>query len=204
MLALAGVLAVAGCSSSEKPAEPTFEASSAPAAPSVAVTAAGVKVGPKGSPCELPFSFDAAADWKPKAVDVKTLGEFAELAKVGEFTNVCEIDAKPAGNIGFLRVYLAEGRSGQPRGHLDAFVKAGRREVSGEVYKDIQVAAQQGAEVTWNLKSTSLDMTTRYSAFAMNTEAGAVVVVLNAFDEIEYEQMLPAFQLAVQSAAVAS
>lgn len=204
---MAGVLAVGACSSSETPAEqPKNEAAgSASATPSaVAATAAGVKVGPRDSACKLPLTFDAAADWKPKAVDAKELGEFAELANVGEFTNVCEIDAKPAGNIGFLRVYIAAGRSGQPREHLEAFVKAGRREVSGATYKDIQVAAQQGAEVTWNLKNKSLDMTTRYSAFAMNTKAGAVVVALTPFDEIEHEQMLPAFRLALQSAAVVS
>lgn len=207
ILAVAGVLAAGACSGSATPAATpgAVAGSASPAAPPAAPAAvAGARLGAAGSACRLPFTFDATAEWKPKAVDVKEFGDLAELAKVGEFDTVCEIDAKPAGHIGFLRVYLAEGLSGQPREHLKPFVEFSKREISNVTYQDIQVASQQGAEVTWDLKDTEFDLTTRYSAFAMNTKAGAVVVQLSPFDESEHEAMLPAFRLAQTSAAVAS
>ncbi|GIF42429.1 lipoprotein [Actinoplanes xinjiangensis] len=212
--ALALLLAVSGCSSDD-PAGPTGAAppaSSAPAtgAPSasapagVPAAAAGASIGAKGTPCQLPFSFQTAADWKAKAVDVKKLGELAALAKVGEFTVVCEIDAKPAGSIGFLRVHVADGLSGAPAEHLQEFVKAavGKREVSGTDITDVQIGGAQAAEASWETFDKEYDMRSRYTAFAMNTKAGMVVVQLAPLDTGEFTSMLPAYELARKSVKI--
>ncbi|MEV4283861.1 lipoprotein, partial [Actinoplanes xinjiangensis] len=169
-----------------------------------AAAAAGATIGAKGTPCQLPFSFQTAADWKAKAVDVKKLGEFAELARVGDFTVICEIDAKPAGSIGFLRVHLADGLSGAPRDHLAAFVKASSRSgaASTTTYTDVQIGGAQAAEVTWERKDEELDLEKKYTAFALNTKRGAVVVQLAPFDSGEHTAMLPAYELARKSVKI--
>jgi hypothetical protein len=206
VLGLAVVLTLTGCESGPK--ETAAPPASAPAATSAAPEAAakGELIGAKGTPCPMPLSFQTAADWKPTAVDVKALGELAGLAKIGDFTVVCEIDAKPAGNIGFIRVHVAEGLSGLPREHLASFVKADGKgkEVSGEAYTDVQIAGGQAAEVTWEVYSKVADQRTRYTAFALNTKTGAVVVRLAPFDEGEHAGMLPAYELAKQSVTLAS
>ncbi|MBO3743966.1 lipoprotein [Actinoplanes flavus] len=200
-VAVAAVLAVGGCSSasSSTPPEQT------PSAPANAAAAA-VRVGAAGSACELPVSFELAADWEPKAVDVEALGELAELARVGVFTVRCEIDAKPAGNVGFLRVHVADGLSGAPRDHLAMFVKASSRgqEVSGATYSDVQIGGAQAAEVTWEAYNRSLDHKSKYSAFALNTSEGAMVVRLSPFGADEHPAMLPAFQLAERTLTINS
>ncbi|MBB4752785.1 lipoprotein [Actinoplanes lobatus] len=198
-VAVAAVLAVGGCSSTSSPT-PQAEAPSAPGA------AAAVRVGPAGSACELPVSFELAEDWEPKAVDVEALGELAELARVGVFNVRCEIDAKPAGNIGFLRVHVAGGLSGAPRDHLKMFVKASSRgqEVSGATYSDVQIGGGQAAEVTWESYNKVLDHKSKYSAFALNTKDGAMVVQLSPFGADEHPGMLPAFQLAERTLEITS
>lgn len=202
-VAAVAVVAVAGCS---EPA-PAGPSPSAPAKAAVesAATAAGVRVGDAGSGCEMPLSFEVATGWKPAAIDVKALGELAALAKVGDFAVLCEIDAKPAGHIGFLRVYHAEGLSGRPREHLATFIEDGTRgqEISNATYRDLTLGAQQGAEVTWQSYDKGLDHHGKYSAFALNTRTGAVIVQLSPFGADEYPAMLPAFQLAGQSLTVA-
>ncbi|PRX22489.1 lipoprotein [Actinoplanes italicus] len=203
-LGLAVVLTLNGCAS-DKIQAPT----GAPASSAIETAPAaekGESIGADGTPCEMPLSFDAAADWKATAVDAKTLGELAGLAKVGDFTVVCEIDAKPAGSIGFIRVHVADGLSGLPREHLAAFVKADGtgKEISGETYTDVQIAGAQAAEVTWEAYSQVADQRTKYTAFALNTKAGAVVVRLAPLDEGEREGMLPAYELAKQTVKLAA
>jgi hypothetical protein len=210
ILGLAVVLTLTGCASDEpEPAAPPAvppAATSAAAAPATEAAPKGESIGAKGSECELPLEFRMAADWKPSAVDAKSLGELAALAKVGDFTVVCEIDAKPAGSIGFIRVHVAKGLSGAPREHLASFVKADgkAKEVSGEKYSDVQIAGAQAAEVTWEVYNKVADQRTRYTAFALNTKAGAVVVRLAPFDEGEHTGMLPAYELAKQTVELAA
>jgi hypothetical protein len=206
VLGLAVVLTLTGCESDKEPDKK--EAAAPPATTSAAPEAAakGELIGADGTPCQMPLSFQAAADWKPTAVDVKTLGELAGLAKIGDFTVVCEIDAKPAGSIGFIRVHVAEGLSGLPREHLASFVKADGKgkEVSGAAYSDVQIAGGQAAEVTWEVYSKVADQRTRYTAFALNTKTGAVVVRLAPFDSEEHTAMLPAYELAKQTVTLGS
>ncbi|SFE91184.1 hypothetical protein SAMN05421541_104398 [Actinoplanes philippinensis] len=200
-VALAFVLAVSGCSADPAPqapqapqAPPALAASSAPAAPPAA--AAGATVGAEGSACELPVSFQAAAGWKAKKVEAK--GELAALAKVGDFTVVCEIDAKPAGNIGFLRVHVADGLSGAPAEHLQEFMKAaiGKREASNTDITDVQIGGAQAAEGSWETLDKEYDIRSKYTAFALNTKKGIVVVQLAPLDTGEFTSMQPAYELA--------
>jgi hypothetical protein len=205
-VAVAVVLAAGGCSSAEPAGPgPVTVASPAAASESAPAVAAGERIGAAGSACELPLTFQTAAEWKPSAVDAKTLGELTGLTKIGEFDVVCEIDAKPSGNIGFLRVHVAKGLSGLPREHLAAFLKAdaGKKEILGATYADVRIGAQQGAEVTWEIYSADLDHRSRYSAFALNTKAGAVVVKLSPFGVEEYAGTQPAYLLAQNTVTVA-
>ncbi|MEU8663848.1 lipoprotein, partial [Actinoplanes philippinensis] len=194
-VALALLLAVSGCSSDPAPpAPPAPAASSAPAAPPA--VAAGETVGGKGSACELPVSFQAAAGWKAKKVEAT--GELAALAKVGDFTVVCEIDAKPAGNIGFLRVHVADGLSGAPAEHLQEFMKVaiGKREASNTDIADVQIGGAQAAEGSWETLDKEYDIRSKYTAFALNTKKGIVVVQLAPLDTGEFTSMQPAYELA--------
>ncbi|WP_430785545.1 lipoprotein [Actinoplanes sp. G11-F43] len=193
--AVVALALVGGCSE----AAPVETPASAPAAVAVAdPVAPGPRIGDAGSACPMPLSFATAADWKPAPINVEELGEMAALAMVGDFAVLCEIDAKPAGNIGFIRVYLAKGLSGQPRDHLAAYLEAGIRgqEISGETYRDLRLGAQQGAELIWQSYDKGLDHKGKYAAFALNTRDGAVVVQLSPFGADEYDEMLGAFQLA--------
>ncbi|SDT00519.1 hypothetical protein SAMN04489716_2232 [Actinoplanes derwentensis] len=172
--------------------------SSPPSAAPAVTNREAVRIGAVGSACEMPLSFEVATDWKPVAVDLEAFGELAALGRVGDFSVVCEIDAKPAGHIGFLRVYQADDLSGQPREQLAAFLKAGTRgqEISGTTYQDVQFGTVQGAEMTWQSYDKGLDHHGKYSAFALNTRAGAVIVQLSPFGAEEHPAMLPAFELA--------
>ena len=195
--------------------DPGFEAASGaiekicePAlAPSLSPGTPATKLGAAGSPCELPVAFDVPPLWKPKAVDVAELGELASLYRNGPFSVVCEVDAKPAGDIGFLRVHTAPGRTGSPRSHLETFIaaenpearKAGNFEVRKTDYRELTIGGQPAAEVTYETYNKSMEHESKYSAFALNTRQGAVVVKLSPFGADEHANVLPAFQLAEQT-----
>ncbi|MCX5399061.1 lipoprotein [Streptomyces sp. NBC_00102] len=166
----------------------------APAQPA----AKGGSIGGAGSACELPVTFDLAADWKPEAVDVATDSELAELARQGPMTMACEIDAKPAGNIGFLRVWRGEKSSASPRDLLKAFVEA-ETGASGVTYTDIEAGKTAGAEAVYTVTVEALDETKQERAFLVPTAKGPVVVHLGGLDTEEHEQMLPAYELAKSS-----
>src|SRR5437762_392000 len=91
---------LAGCSDKE-PAPPATAGAASPAAwsdPAAAPRAA--QVGKPGTPCVLPVSFDIAKSWKPAALP-------DGVAKQAGFTLRCEVDGKPAGHLGFLRVWVS-------------------------------------------------------------------------------------------------
>ncbi|KPC84083.1 lipoprotein [Streptomyces sp. NRRL S-4] len=168
---------------------------SAPAnASESAVAEKGGTLGGPGSACELPVTFDLAADWKPQAVEVDPGSEFAELAQQGSATMVCEIDAKPAGNLGYLRVWQGEGSGTTPRAALEDFV-AGDANASKASYEETggPVAA---AEVTYTVEAELLDEPKTERAFAVTTPDGPVVVHLGGLDSQEHQEMLPAYELA--------
>ncbi|MFD0370319.1 lipoprotein [Streptomyces sp. NPDC059071] len=215
-LLTAGLL-LTGCGTETDPAGPSTPASgakssaaapdarsSAPAKGAAAAAPAGA-LGGAGTDCVLPVTFSLAADWKPKAIDAPANAEVADLLeglyRQGPATAVCEVDAKPAGNIGFLRVWTAP--KGSVRGTLEAFVKAedGSR---GAVYAETKAGTLPAVEVTYAVHSEVMEETSDKRALAVATPGGVVIVHLGGLDSEEHRAMLPAYELAKSTLKVSS
>jgi hypothetical protein len=186
---LAGVLT--GCSEaaegddSKASARPSATAETT-GADDPAATSGGT-IGAAGSACELPVTFDIAKSWKAEAVE-------APLSQ-GPVSLACEIDAKPAGNIGFLRVWAGKSGDAGTRAVLEAFLAA-EDGVTKEKYRTFTSGGVSGVEVEYLYSSELLDETKKESAFAVTTADGPVVVHLGGLDTEEHEEMLPAYELA--------
>ncbi|MFJ7630556.1 lipoprotein [Streptomyces sp. NPDC097595] len=191
--------ALTGCSSDADSGEDAKPGKSA--APAAKTATKGGTVGGAGSGCELPVTFDLAADWKPKAVEIDPDSDFAELAEQGPVTLACEIDAKPAGQIGFLRVWRTKATTVTPREALKGFVGADEN-ASGAAYKEVKGNGQPLTEVTYTVHSELMDEDRPAHAFALATPEGPVVVHLGGLDADEHDEMLPAYELAKQSVRV--
>ncbi|MEV6346235.1 lipoprotein [Actinoplanes sp. NPDC051851] len=176
-------LTLASCDAAEgSPEEPAASAAATTAAPRAAAV-----VGAAGSGCELPVTFGLEESWSPKAVTVDEDDPLAALAKRGPFTMACEIDAKPAGNIGFLRVWTAA--AGEPRAALEEFLGETVTEAAfTDIASGVEVSYQQDGEPE--------------RAFAVTTTDGLVAVSLDSFDDEEFQEMLPAYALARDTLAV--
>ncbi|WP_424216426.1 lipoprotein (plasmid) [Streptomyces sp. BI20] len=215
-LALAGVAlagtVLTGCGDAAEEPKKNAGGSTAPSAspssantPGAAGAPAGVTVGGKGGACPLPVSFSAAKDWSPKAVsleskpgaDADIAAALKELATRGPLTLRCEVDAKPAGNIGFLRVWAAD-KPGTARAALDAFL-AGEK-VKGTP-KITEAAAKPGVTPAGSLavfETESLDETKPVRAFAGTAADGTPYLLeLGGMDADEHKAMLPALDLAL-------
>lgn len=176
----------------------------------------GGTIGPAGSACELPVAFDIAEDWEAEGIDAgsaeeKAAGsgtasadpEEAELAQEiadailtqGPVVAACEVDAKPAGNIGFLRVWTGEPGQGDARAVLKDFVAA-QGNTSKAEYSTFETGDLSVAEVKYLFTSTLLEETKEESALAVVTERGPVVIHLGGMDTEEHREMLPAYELA--------
>ncbi|MFD9002265.1 lipoprotein [Streptomyces sp. NPDC059582] len=176
----------------------------ASARPSVTATAErGGTVGADGSACELPVTFDIARNWKAEAVESDADGSggsatddaLEALLHQGPVTTVCEIDAKPAGHIGFLRVWTGAAGDADARGVLEAFVTA-EGQVSGQKYRTFDADGLAGAEVEYTYTNKVLDESKKEHALAVVTSDGPVVLHLGGLDTEEHQQMLPAYELA--------
>ncbi|MEU9235974.1 lipoprotein [Streptomyces subrutilus] len=183
--------------------DPKPAATSGASAGAAGSAKAAGSVGGDGTPCRLPVSFDLAEGWKPKAVTHAEDDQFAALFKQGGTTLACEIDAKPAGIIGFLRVWAADepAAPGDARMVLEAFM-AGEKVKGAPVYTDVQAGTGNSAlpVVQASYETAPLDEPKKESAFAAVTPGGkAAVIQLGGLDSGEHEQMLPAFRLAQQS-----
>lgn len=193
------LVAVAGCSSPQ-PGDTQDRAKGHEEAGSRSTgekrTATGGSVGAPGSACPLPVTFDLAADWKPDPVESDTDGEFAALLVQGPVTLVCEIDAKPAGHIGFIRVWVGEEAGDDTRGALEAFVADGSQHRAEETYKETEAGEFAATEVMYVDNDKIHDTPKKQRAFAVATPKGVVVVDLGGLDSQEHEQMLPAYELA--------
>lgn len=163
-----------------------------------AVAAKGGRLGGAGSACELPVTFDLAARWKPKAIELEPDSVLADLAEQGTVKMVCEIDAKPAGNIGFLRVWRGEASEDDPQAVLKAFVEDDPN-ASEAGYTQVKAGALAAAEVGYTVHSELMDESKQERAFAVSTPDGPVVVHLGGLDSDEHTAMLPAFELAKRS-----
>ncbi|MEU9324645.1 lipoprotein [Streptomyces canus] len=187
---LAGVLT--GCSEAAEGDD--SRASARPSATSetsgpddTAAATSGGTIGAAGSACELPVTFDIAKSWKAEAVE-------APLSQ-GPVSLACEIDAKPAGNIGFLRVWAGKSGDADTRAVLEAFIAA-EDGVTKEKYGTFTAGGVSGVEVEYLYSSELLGESKKESAFAVTTADGPVVVHLGGLDTEEHEEMLPAYELA--------
>ncbi|MER5550213.1 lipoprotein [Streptomyces sp. NPDC002793] len=188
--------ALAGCSSSSGGGDTAGKGDEVPskAAESPAAAKAATLGGP-GSACELPVTFELAPDWEPQPVDVDPASEFAALGQRGSTTLVCEIDAKPAGNIGFLHVWQGKGSGTTPRAALEDFLAADGS-ASEPSYAATGAGSAAVVEVTYTVTSVLLDGPQTARAFAVATPEGPVLVHLGGLDSQEHEEMLPAYELA--------
>lgn len=207
---LAGVLTA--CSDSDG-AEPDAKASTSAAAGGAETEAvrSGGTIGPAGSACELPVTFDIAEDWEAKPVDAaeaegsansdEVAEAIADLLTQGPVTTVCEVDAKPAGHIGFLRVWTGEPGADDARTVLEGFVDA--EEGNGQAtYRPLEANGVPGAEAEYLYTNRLLEETKKERAFCVVTDRGPVVVVLGGLDTEEHEDMLPAYELAKRTLRV--
>ncbi|MGW6735008.1 lipoprotein [Streptomyces sp. NPDC055013] len=223
---LAGVLT--GCSGAAED-DPKASASASTAASASAEAASdgdtavkrGGTIGPAGSDCELPVTFDIAQYWEAEAVDAGTEkdeaggskgggdSENSELAQEiadallhqGTVTAACEVDAKPAGNIGFLRIWTGEPGDDDARTVLEAFL-ADENGVSKAKYSAFKAGGLAGAEVKYLVTSKLLEETKEETALAVTTEKGPVVIHLGGMDTEEHRAMLPAYELAKKTLRV--
>ncbi|MFG2359514.1 lipoprotein [Streptomyces sp. NPDC048521] len=204
--------ALSGCAESSGPDGKGRPSASSTPEPAKA-TASGGTIGAAGSACKLPVSFDIAKDWKAKAVDADaelskaTKGSDDDLGgalaeaflRQGPVTAACEIDAKPAGNIGFLRVWTGKAGDGDAGSVLREFVAA-EDNVSKAKYHSFKTGGGvSGVEVEYLYTSKLLDETKKESAFAVSTPGGPVVLHLGGMDTEEHEAMRPAYDLAKQT-----
>ncbi|UXY32844.1 lipoprotein [Streptomyces sp. HUAS TT20] len=218
VLLLAGVLTGCGESPEEDPkASATAQAEGATGGAGATGTAAksGGTIGAAGSACELPVTFDIAKGWKAKAVDSGAASggsggaddEFAQevadaILHQGPVTAACEIDAKPAGHIGFLRVWTGSPADADARTVLRAFVAA-EDNTSKEKYRTFKAGDLSGVEVEYLYTSKLLDEVKKERALAVSTPDGPVVLHLGGMDTEEHEAMLPAYELAKHTLRVA-
>ncbi|WP_217213026.1 lipoprotein [Streptomyces sp. AC550_RSS872] len=226
---LAGMLS--GCAGAAEDGTKASASASAPASATASAQAAGdggpaVKsggtIGAAGSACELPVTFDIAQYWEAEAVDAGTekdesAGSGSGSADAGEdelsqeiadalfhqgpVTAACEVDAKPAGNIGFLRIWTGEPGSDDARTVLEAFL-ADETGVSKAKYGTFKAGGVAGAEVKYLVTSELLEETKEETALAVTTEKGPVVIHLGGMDTEEHRAMLPAYDLAKETLRV--
>ncbi|XVU26648.1 lipoprotein [Actinoplanes sp. CA-054009] len=159
-----------------------------------------VKPAPPGDSvkaCAIPVSFPLAADWLAKPVR-QSGGAGDGLLTQGGATLACEIDAKPAGQIGFLRVWVGKRDVTEARPALESFLAAdkGLTEIS---YRDLRVGDMPAVEVTYLRESPLEAAGKRERALAIQSPQGVAVVTLSGLDSDQYQAMLPAYALARDS-----
>ncbi|WP_344361138.1 lipoprotein [Streptomyces gobitricini] len=195
--AVAAGMVLTGCASKTPEAAP----SAGPAGATAATQAGpepvkGVALGGRGTPCPLPVTFETAPRWTAEAVT----SEFGTLDQ-GPVTLACEIDAKPAGNIGFIRVWTGDAAGATPREVLEGFVGA-EKDATKIRYRETKAGALPATEVTLTVSGEFTDGPKPERAFAVATPRGAVVVHLGGLDAEEHGAMLPAYELAKRTAAL--
>ncbi|WP_347404845.1 lipoprotein [Micromonospora sp. WMMD1102] len=148
----------------------------------------------------LRISFEMPARWKAKPVEVDP--EFAELAELGGANMWCEIDAKPAGNIGFLRVWMVDrGAVIGARKGLEQFLDEYGK-LTDVQYRETKAGPISAIEATFLKESELTGEPTRGRALVVGTRMGTFLLTLGGTDTEEYEEMLPAYQLAKSTFAI--
>ncbi|MEU9825666.1 lipoprotein [Micromonospora chersina] len=190
VLTLAGV---AGCGGGKpRPAATASTAPSPTASPvvagppwydEVAPIEATAEIGGKASPCPMGIIFSVPAKWRAEAV---TAGRDAAI---GDAVPMCEIDAKPAGHLGFLRVWDADAGLSQQYTmdkFLDAYGDATERQ-----YRRTKAGPLDAFEASFLGPNG-----TRERALLVSTIWGRYLLTLGGADDEEHLAMLPAYQLA--------
>ncbi|GAA0374726.1 lipoprotein [Streptomyces blastmyceticus] len=197
--------ALSGCTSSSeasKPTAPSKAGASGDLWGDRSGTADGQEaLGGKGSPCQLPVTFRLAQSWKPNSVDSSPAS--GGPVRQGPVQLVCEIDAKPAGSVGFMRVWSDTSSAMDARKALESFVAAEPRAKEPE-YRETKAGTLPATEVTYLNDAPGLTEAKRERALAVKTPQGVVVLYLGGLDTAEHERMLPAYQLAKKSMAPAN
>ncbi|MBT2385617.1 lipoprotein [Streptomyces sp. ISL-11] len=190
--------ALSGCGSpsgdDEEPSSPSRAGRADDAWGDKTVAPAGQEaVGGKGSPCVLPVTFRLAQSWKPKLVDSDPAS--GGPVRQGPVQLACEIDAKPAGYVGFLRVWTHAPAGMSARQTLQAFM-AKDSQASKAKYRDTKASSLAAAEVTYLNTAPGLTEAKQERALAVEAPQGAIILQLGGLDSSEHERMLPAYQLA--------
>ncbi|MFB7507980.1 lipoprotein [Streptomyces broussonetiae] len=175
--------------------------------------ASGGTIGAAGSLCALPVRFAVAERWKAKGIAAEaelsraskgsdsdpTAALADSLLRQGPVTAACEIDAKPAGNIGFLRVWTGKDANTDAGTVLRQFVAA-EDGTSKAKYRSVKTGGGlAGVEVEYLHTSKLLGETKKETALAVGTPDGPVVLHLGGMDTEEHEAMRPAYELAKQT-----
>ncbi|MFH8369481.1 lipoprotein [Streptomyces sp. NPDC018031] len=203
-LAAAVLGAATGCSSSSDDDSSGSGSKNSGRNGKKAAASAARQVGGEGSPCVLPVTFEPAKSWKPKAVEPIPAGQedhgFNKLLQRGGVRLVCEIDAKPAGNIGFLKVWTGpkSAAGASPRTVLEEYLADEIDELRQTAYRDIKVgdAGLPATEVVYTLYSKLMEETRKQTAVALATPEGPVLFQLGGLDTEEHQEMLPTLELA--------
>ncbi|MGV9213669.1 lipoprotein [Micromonospora sp. RB23] len=155
----------------------------------VAPAEAGSTVGAKGSDCELPITFSVPAGWKV----TKVSGQ-AQLT-VGRSSLRCEIDAKPAGLVGFLRVWsINESLPSGGKNDAESFVAEYAKDPSA-VYRRIKAGPLDSIEASY--VEADLDgKPNPHRAVVVSAVEGDTLLTIGGMDADEFQSLLPGYQLA--------
>jgi hypothetical protein len=145
-------------------------------------------VGP-GKACPAPIAFDTAEKWKP----VPITDQFIDGIRLTDegLTLLCEIDAKPAEVIGFIRVWKVQAANLHDalRDGVRGFTKG-----QGFTFKKITVGGRDALEATYTSDGSP------GRAFVVTASNGDLIVVnWTGFDKEEHQAGLPAYELARSS-----
>lgn len=167
-------------------AAPKESAATPAAAASMAdprAAAAAGKVG-FGAGCPFPATFSTPARWKP--VDASGTGTV-----VGSGIRlVCEIDGKPAGVVGFIRVWVRTPDATPPAALGRAFVNGWATKATELRSRDLPIAGAPGAELQFRQAGTL------NRVFVVALPAAVVIVNWGGTDDEEHVSGLPAYILA--------
>ncbi|MGK5679041.1 lipoprotein [Actinoplanes sp. URMC 104] len=189
----ASTMLLAGCSGDPEGPRwseaPAGTGTTSPAADDPWRTPAPAAAGAKSTACKLPVTFDVAQNWKPTAVD-------PGLIKQAGFTLRCEIDAKPAQLLGFLRVWTGPGAT--PAAALEKFLTG----KTGVRSRATEAGTRPAAEATYVEEDPELDVRRHERLLAVATAQGVAILVIGGIDAETHRELLPAYELARQSLTV--
>ncbi|NED98846.1 lipoprotein [Phytoactinopolyspora halotolerans] len=142
--------------------------------------------------CDLPITFDIPEKWTSETVLADH--DFEQ----GGLMPACEVDAKPAGWLGYIRVWT--GPADDAGQALETFLADSAGEIEEPETREIEIAGVPGVETSYVQFLPAVDERKRERAFAIMTGDEAAVVTVSGFDTEEYLGMLPAYILARETA----